>query len=256
MTDNKEVTIVEQQEVAPAAPAQQDQTTAVIQMIERAATNPDVDMDKMERLLDMQERIMNRQAETEFNAALAEMQDDVPEITETGQILNKQGNVQSTYATFEDINREVKPILKQHGFAMSFRTDHQEGMIIITGVLTHRAGHREQTSIHLPQDSSGSKNNVQGVGSSVSYGKRYTMGALLNITTRGQDDDAQTAVPEKTITAAQAEAITKALGGGERVAAFCKSAKIGCVQELAAKHFDEAMARIRKSNEGNNNGNS
>jgi hypothetical protein len=38
-------------------------------------------------------------------------------------------------------------------------------------------------------DSSGGKNNIQGMGSSFSYGKRYTTTALLNIVTEGEDDD-------------------------------------------------------------------
>jgi hypothetical protein len=41
----------------------------------------------------------------------------------------------------------------------------------------------------LPLDTSGSKNNVQAVGSSTSYGKRYTATLLLNIRTKGEDDD-------------------------------------------------------------------
>jgi hypothetical protein len=45
----------------------------------------------------------------------------------------------------------------------------------------------------LPHDSTGSKNAVQAVGSSTSYGKRYTACALLNITSRGEDDDGETA---------------------------------------------------------------
>src|SRR5690606_4042351 len=59
-----------------------------------------------------------------------------------------------------------------------------------TGVLLHKAGHREETTIKLPADSSGNKNAVQAVASSVSYGKRYAAGALLNLTSHGEDDDA------------------------------------------------------------------
>ena len=150
MAENQvQVVEVAEETQVPATQSQQNEATAMIQVIERAANNPDVDIDKMERLLNMQERIMNRQAETEFNAALSQMQTDLPEISESGKILNKHGNVQSKYALFEDINKAVKPILQQHGFAMSFRTNQQDNMIVVTGVLTHRAGHREETSIHL-----------------------------------------------------------------------------------------------------------
>ncbi len=38
-----------------------------------------------------------------------------------------------------------------------------------------------------PLDQSGSKNAIQGAGSSVAYGKRYTLCAILNIVTNGDD---------------------------------------------------------------------
>lgn len=168
----------------------QPQSAAIIQVIERAATNPDVDIDKMERLLAMQERIMERDARAAFAAALAEMAPELPVIAERGEIKHGENKpVQSRYALWEDINDAIKPVLARHGFALSFRTGQEAGMVTVTGVLSHRGGHSEQTTMHLPIDSSGSKNGVQGVGSSTSYGKRYTASALLNLTSRGEDDD-------------------------------------------------------------------
>lgn len=174
--------------VARAEPIESS-ATAIIQVIERAASNPDVDIDKMERLLQMQERILARNAEASFNTALALMQNELPVIDENGAIRGRDGRVQSRYAKFEDINEAVKPIMRQYGFAISFRTAFDGGEVVVTGVLTHEGGHREVSSVKLPADASGNKNNVQGWGSSISYGKRYAMNALLNITSRGEDND-------------------------------------------------------------------
>lgn len=168
------------------------ETAAVLTVIERAASNKDVDIEKLERLLAMQERILARNAESAFNSAMAQMQSELPTVTQRGQIV-VNGQVRSLYAKFEDINEAVKPILQKHGFAVSFKTDTSGGTVKVTGVLTHREGHREQTEMLLPVDVSGSKNPVQAVGSSVSYGKRYVLEALLNLTSRGQDDDGRTA---------------------------------------------------------------
>lgn len=161
---------------------------AVMQMIERAASNPDVDVVKLEKLLDMQERIFSKNAEIAFNGAMAEMQAELPVITERGTI-KIQGRPDTKYAKFEDINETVKPVLQKHGFAISFKIDSTNGKVAVTGILTHRGGHREQTTMELPVDTSGSKNPVQAVGSSTAYGKRYVMEALLNLTSRGVDDD-------------------------------------------------------------------
>ncbi|MEE3214546.1 MAG: ERF family protein, partial [Pseudomonadota bacterium] len=153
---------------APVAQATQD-STAIIQVIERAALNPEVDIDKMERLLQMQERVLDRQALMAYSAAMAAMQTELPSIAERGKTNNGH------YATLEDIVDTVRPIMKKYGFAVSFRIQTQERGIQVTGVLMHQDGHREETSMLLPADTSGSKNVVQAFGSSTSYGKRYVL---------------------------------------------------------------------------------
>jgi len=176
------------------------ESSAVLAVIARAASDPTVDMDKLERLLDMQERIMNKQAETEFNSSLAAMQADIPSVAERGTGHNIK------YATLEDIVDVVRPIMNQYGFAVSFSVEQSDKTITIIGELVHKCGHSKQTKMILPHETSGSKNAVQAIGSSVSYGKRYVLCAMLNIATRGEDDNGYAAVPEvpkKTISQAR-----------------------------------------------------
>ncbi len=94
------------QAVPPTSSSTTD-STAIIQVIERAALNPDVDIDKMERLLQMQERVMDRQAMMAYSAAMAAMQTELPSIEERGQTNN------GCYATLEDIVDTVRPILQK-----------------------------------------------------------------------------------------------------------------------------------------------
>jgi hypothetical protein len=164
---------------------------ALVDVIGRAAADPNVDIEKMERLLAMHERIVERDAKAQYADALSRLQPSLPLISERGGIKDKHGNVQSRYALWEDIVRIVTPLLAAEGFSLSFRTKSDEKSVTVTGVLLHRAGHSEETSLTLPMDTSGSKNNVQGVGSSTSYGKRYTAAALLNLRTGEVDDDGQ-----------------------------------------------------------------
>lgn len=186
-------------EVAKTHPVPASESAAIIQVIERAAMNPNVDIDKMERLLQMQERIMERNARSAYAADLSRMQEHLPVIAENGRIVVRdkvtKEIIQSTgYALWEDINEAIKPVLSSHGFALSFKTGlAADGKITVTGILSHRDGHSEETTMILPHDSTGSKNAVQAVGSSTSYGKRYTACALLNITSRGEDDDGASA---------------------------------------------------------------
>ncbi len=182
----KEVTRLEE----IAAPVE---ATSIIQLIERAVSDPKIDVDKMERLYAMHERALERAAKLEYTAAKLALRPQLPTINENGQILNSAGKAQSTYAEWEDINDAIQPLLIQHGFDLAFRPGSTpEGKVIVTGILSHTAGHFEEAEIVLPLDGSGGKNAVQGVGSSLSYGKRYAAIALLNITSRhkrDRDDD-------------------------------------------------------------------
>lgn len=181
---------IEQQASAPAVIGE---SATIMQVIQRAAADPSCDLDKMERLMQMHERFQAKQAEQQYAEALAAMQQELPAIAERGNAAGRY-----TYALWEDINERLKPILARHGFALTFRTPRNDKGVEVEGVLTHRGGHSERTSMVLPSDTSGSKNAVQAVASSVSYGKRYTAGALLNFTTHGEDDDAYRAAPQRT----------------------------------------------------------
>lgn len=217
------------------------ESATILSVISRAAADPQCDIEKMERLMAMHERMQARTAETAFNASMAEMQIELPSIAERGKTNNGK------YATLEDINDVVKPIMQKHGFALSFRVEHMPNGISVTGVLMHRAGHREETTILLPSDTSGSKNAVQAVGSSVSYGKRYVMNAMLNITTRGEDDDGYAAAPKARVTEAQAKTIAAMLGQCLPAAQEAFAGQYGSPEEVSKGDYDTVLARLQRA---------
>mgnify|MGYP001158983565 FL=1 len=227
-------------EPAPVPSAPLQESTAIIQVIERAALNPQVDIDKMERLLQMQERVLDRQALMAYSAAMAAMQTELPSIAERGKTNT------GYYATLEDIVDTVRPIMKRHGFAVSFRIQTQERGIQVTGVLMHKDGHREETSMLLPADTSGSKNAVQAFGSSTSYGKRYVLCALLNITTRGQDDDGHAAVPVKRVTPFQAGQLKQLIAACPPTTQEWFVGKYGEAEQVPRSDFDKLRASLTK----------
>lgn len=159
------------------------ETQAIMQMIERVVLNPEADMDKLDKMLDMQERILNRNAKQAFTADLAAMQSELPLVGKAGEGHNK-----AKYAKLEDINEAIRPTLQKYGFAVTFRVKQTDKLLTVIAILSHRLGHSEDTDLMLPLDASGSKNAVQAVGSTISYGKRYALCALLNIST-GDDTD-------------------------------------------------------------------
>ena len=133
---------VQKIEPQPSAIVPINDHAAMMATITRAAADPNVDIEKMERLWAMKERMDARSAEVAYADAFAEMQLELPAIAERGKA-EVNGSVRYTFAKWEDINTAIKPVLAKHGFALSFRTDFTAG-ITVTGVLQHRLGHREE----------------------------------------------------------------------------------------------------------------
>jgi hypothetical protein len=162
---------------------------AVLQLVERAAGDGS-SFERLDRLACLYERLVVREAEAAFNAALVKLQPKLPVLDERGQIEGPDGEVRATYATWEDTVDVVRPLLARHGFSLTFRPGRSErGEPTVTGVLRHQGGHKEEATLELPVDASGDKNAVQAVGSTMSYGLRYVARMLLNLVSRGEDDD-------------------------------------------------------------------
>lgn len=219
----------------------ENQATAMMQIISRAAADPACDLDKMERLLSMKERIDKEENSRQFNADMASMQIEMPSVAERGTGHNIK------YATFEDINDVAKPIMSKYGFAVSFKVVETDRGVRVTGLLLHRSGHREETEMTFPSDTSGSKNAVQALGSSISYAKRYIMSAMLNITTRGEDDNGFAAVPDATVSFSQAAELNALLARCKPETQTGVSNIYGDLETLSKSDFNKVMAQLKKA---------
>jgi hypothetical protein len=231
------------------------ETAAILSLIERAARDPNVDVDKMERLFAMQQKAQERNARLAFDSAFSVMQPKLPEIDKRGKIIIKakdsENVLQSTpYALWDDTNRIIKPILAEHGFGLSFRIAQTPDRITTTAVLSHVDGHREETGFSAPIDATGSKNNVQGWGSSMSYGKRYAATAILNITTRGEDDDGKAAgakaPPEHTVEALR-KIVNAATDPKATTQFICQKFSVESFDDLSEKQIGQVMAGLAAS---------
>lgn len=164
-----------------------DSGDALLAMLERASRDPAVDTEKMRQLVELRKEIRREErAENStlaFNEAFADMQPNLPAVTKRGKSNN------GAYATWEDIQAGINPVLHAHGFGLMFKTDTGGERVKVTAILRHRGGHSESTDFELKPDKSGNKQDVHAVASAVSYAKRYAAGALLNIQTIGEDDD-------------------------------------------------------------------
>ncbi len=188
----------------------------------------------------MQQEATAARSRTEFLAAFARMQAELPAVERKGT-----GHNSKKYARFEDFISTIKKPLADHGFSLSFRI-HQEGAVLtVTGVLGHEAGHQETTQLPLPADTSGNKNQVQAWGSTISYGKRYVGLTLLGIATEDEDDDGKKAGDPAAISAEQLGDLQTAIDDTSAdVAKFCRYFKIEAIGALPASRFQQAMTLL------------
>lgn len=163
-----------------------------LSVFERMARDPDITVDQLGALIALHERQEDRKAQRLFDQAYREMQLEIPRISKRGRILNKLKEVQSKYAKYEDIRKVVDPIMRRHGFTFHPKTKWPApGLGLVVGTLEHSAGGKRESEFQFKADASGGKNEIQGLGSGVSYGKRYTLKDLLSIIEEGEDDDGQ-----------------------------------------------------------------
>jgi hypothetical protein len=163
----------------------------VLGAIIAAASDERVDVSKMRELLGLQKELMAMQAEQQFIEAFQRLSGELPRITKSGAVEYKE-KIAFKFATWPAIDAVIRPLLQREGFTLSFDSTPRTGDgggLIVTGRLSHVGGHSRTASIPVPLDTSGGKNSIQGYGSAMSYGKRYTTTSLLNIITENEDDD-------------------------------------------------------------------
>lgn len=226
-----------------------DYNAGLMDVIARAARDPSVDIDKMERLIAMQERVQARDAELAFNKALNAAQAEMRPIASNAS--NPQ--TKSRYATYDKLDRVLRPIYTEHGFALSFdegespKPDH----VRVVCYVSHRDGHTRTYHRDMPADGKGAKGGdvmtkTHAAGAAGSYGARYLLKGIFNVAVGEEDDDGNGAsgrVPVTRINEEQwndlVDLIEKA---GADTARFCAAYNIASVRDLPVS----ALARARK----------
>lgn len=168
------------------------------------AVEQGADLDKMEKLMGLQERWEANEAKKAFVLAMADFKSETIEILKDKKVDYKNktgGRTQYSHASLHGVVTAATPLLSKHGLSHTWKTSQGEGGVItVSCVLTHKDGHSEETALSAGPDQSGGKNNIQAVASTVSYLERYTFLAATGLSTKDQDDDANSAEPEETIT--------------------------------------------------------
>lgn len=250
--------------------------TSFLAVVARAAADPRTDTAKMQAILDMQKQFEDREATKAFTRDFIALQKVLPVINRDGKIEVREkdprtgsregGRVQqsSPYATYPNIMRICKPLLDQHGFCLASWIEPEPGgaRIMVVSQLDHVEHHHRTSRFPLPAETSRSKNNVQGWGSSQQYGMRYNAIALLNIVSEApQDVDrdghqgnfkaakgggfAEVADPPAPISPTQRDKIVDLITAAKITESqFCSRYGINQIIQLPSNLFDAAVLAI------------
>ncbi|WP_025126436.1 ERF family protein [Pseudomonas sp. PH1b] len=173
------------------APAVVGESATIMQVVLRAASDPQCDIEKMERLMAMHERMQAKTAETEFNAALSRVQGEMGRIA--ADATNNQ--TRSQYVTYGKLDSVLRPKYTNEGLSLSFSTEQApEGMVGMVCFVSHVGGHTREYRAHIPSDGKGAKGGdvmtkTHAFGSGTSYGMRYLLKMIFNVAIGEEDDD-------------------------------------------------------------------
>jgi hypothetical protein len=237
--------------VEPPSPPPASETAAIFQIIERAARDPNVDLDKMERLMAMRERELNRSAEQAFNEAMKAAQAEMRTI---GVDANNS-QTRSKYATYAKLDSILRPIYTKHGFSVSFDEDDSPKAehIRVLAYVAHEAGFTRTYRKDMPADGKGAKGGdvmtkTHAAGAAASYGMRYLLKGIFNVAV-GEDDADGNAPPadDDQITEEQAATVRDLIEEtNSDIEKFCQYLKVEAIPDIRQSQFGRVIAMLEK----------
>jgi len=220
-----------------------------LSIIERAVERG-TDPEQLGKLLDLHERWEAKQAEKAYNVAMKACQEEMPVVVKNAQ---NQDN-KSRYSTLDNVLATVKDTITKHGFSLSFgSTDAATpNHVLVTCDVMHVGGHTKRYSLSCPYDTTGPKGGatktaIQGMGSSVSYGRRYLVYMIFNVCVADEDDDGTGGGPMKRVSEQQAAILREWM---EKLPQASQDAcldwlKVDTIESIPAADFQRAFAALQ-----------
>lgn len=213
------------------------------------AVSQNADLDKLEKLMALQERWEANEARKAYHKAMSVFKADPPKIEKDRHVSYQtaKGKTEYDHASLANVTATINAALSANGLTASWETKQTEKSITVICRITHILGHSESTALSSPPDESGGKNSIQAIGSTVSYLQRYTILSLCGLATSDQDDDGSANSEAQRITPNQLADITALMAKvNGNIAQFCKYFKIINIEDLPASEYPRAVAMLEQ----------
>lgn len=204
-------------------------------------------LEKIEKLMVLQERWEATQARKAFNEAFAAFKAEAVKVVRNRKVDDGplRGRRYAELVAFVDA---ATPALSAHGLSASWNiTRDEKDWIEVTCTIEHELGGKKTVSLGGPPDAGGAKNPLQARISTVTYLERATFKAATGLAEQGDDDDGQASGAPATISEQQLDTLDKALtASGADEAKFFAYFGLEYLSELPANRFDEAMKLVQQ----------
>jgi hypothetical protein len=232
-------------------PAIRNDPASVLELIARAASDPAVDVAKMQALVAMHRELAADQARREYNQALNRAQEEIQPVART----TENTITHSFYAKLEEVDKAIRPIYLKYEFALSYNTVEP----LVAGNVRlecrcSRGGHVEKYYLEAPADTHGPKGNpvktmLHGIGSTDTFLRRYLTCSIFNVVFRDMDNDGNGALSQD-----QVDYIIELMGKakvGPKFLQYMKAQSVekagsleAAVATIAAKDYRKAVATL------------
>ena len=213
---------------------------ALINAMERGAST-----EQISQMMDLQDRWEKREAKKAYDEAFTAFKADPPTLIKNKAVGYGKGDdaVGYKHAELDQVASVIGAALSKHGLSHKWKTEQLDGGFIrVTCVISHVQGHSESIWLQASPDSSGKKNNIQAIGSTVTYLERYTLLGITGLAAKNQDDDGK---KSETVSQDQADAIQALQEDvGANKAKFLKYFSVGSFAAIPANQYDNAMALL------------
>lgn len=238
MNDKKEVAVMPETALGPMASA-------------KILLEKNVDLEKIEKMLELQAKWDAIQAEKAFTIAMTEFKSNAPVITRDKE--NSQYG--SFYTTLGNLVNSSLPKMSECGLSHKWNVEQSE-QIKVTCIVTHKDGHREPTSMSGPPDDSGKKNPIQQIKSTVTYLKAATFESAMGLASSDAniDDDGNGAVGDIVCLDDKQKGIIVDMIAdcGADEDAFLKYIGVETLDLVPATSYKKAIAALKVKKEQNN----
>jgi len=210
------------------------------------AVSGGAEVDKLEKLMDLQERWDAKNARQSFYRAMAQLQSELPEIPHTKTVYARSGDKLYDYAPLSAIVKVVGPIIHGRGFSWRFDTDPQEsGGARVSCIVSHKDGHSETTTVTIPPTQGRNTNQSQDHGIVITYGERYAFRAAFGLVSGIEDVDAVTPI-ERISEEEETVLINLCAEANKNIGKLCLWAGCDSTQNFPKDKYDEACAILKK----------